>query len=79
MSKQIVLTLVGIGLGLSTQSAFAGQCRDIKTGPIMGQGTAEWLCPQVCERLGLDWNGQWKTIEYERVSVCGCCPREIAP
>lgn len=44
--------------------------RSVEAGPIWNQADAEAKCPRVCrpER----WNGQWRTTDPGRMSVCSC-------
>lgn len=48
-------------------------CTDIKAGPIWNNQEAESRCPGVCEKVDLNWNGQWTTTKPAEQSVCGCC------
>jgi len=45
--------------------------RDVQAGPIWNQADAEAKCPQVC-RPPERWNGQWRTTDPGRMSVCSC-------
>ncbi len=44
---------------------------DIKAGPIYHQGEANEKCPNVCQWYN-GWNGNWTTIQWGGMSVCGC-------
>ncbi|OUS23834.1 hypothetical protein A9Q99_26895 [Gammaproteobacteria bacterium 45_16_T64] len=43
---------------------------DIKAGPIWSHSHAIQACPQATKHYG-GWNGQWRTIEWGKMSVCG--------
>lgn len=45
--------------------------RDFPAGPLFNQEEANQRCPRVCAVHGR-WNGQWRTTEPGRMSVCGC-------
>jgi hypothetical protein len=45
---------------------------DVPAGPIWNQEDAETKCPIVCASYGGEWNGQWKTVVENKMSVCGC-------
>jgi hypothetical protein len=45
---------------------------DEEAGPIWDQQDAERKCPGVCSSHDGLWNGQWRTTEPGRMSVCGC-------
>lgn len=45
---------------------------DIPAGPIRNQNDAETKCPIVCAAHSGKWNGQWKTVVDNKMSVCGC-------
>lgn len=56
-------------LGLATQQS----CQDLPAGPLFNQQDAEATCPKVCSAAEDDWNGQWTTTVFGKMSVCGCC------
>jgi len=45
---------------------------EIDPGPLWNSGDAQGRCPQLCSRTGGQWNGQWRTTEPGRMSVCDC-------
>lgn len=54
-----------------TPSSFPGQWVD--AGPLWNQFDAQNKCPDVCKRSnGRAWDGNWKTTEPGRASVCSC-------
>lgn len=56
-------------LGLATQQS----CQDLPAGPLLNQQQAETTCPNICSTTEDEWNGQWTTTVYGKMSVCGCC------
>ena len=44
----------------------------IEAGPIWSNNHAQSVCPKVCSRSEMDWNGQWWTTVQGRMSVCQC-------
>lgn len=48
----------------------AGQWKE--AGPLFNQPDAERKCPDVCARSGGKWDGNWKTTQPGRMSVCSC-------
>jgi hypothetical protein len=42
----------------------------VEAGPIWSQSDAQKKCPEVAERNGGTWNGQWRTTVPGRMSVC---------
>jgi ribosome modulation factor len=48
-----------------------GEARDVEAGPIWNQADAEMKCPAVAAAARGRWNGQWRTTEQGRMSVCG--------
>lgn len=66
---------------------FGAAARDYPAGPIWNQADAQRKCPAVCARAGRTWDGNWRTTEFGRMSVCNCvreerreaCPRIYAP
>lgn len=45
---------------------------DVPAGPIWNNDDAEEKCPIVCASSGGEWNGQWRTVVKDKMSVCGC-------
>jgi hypothetical protein len=45
---------------------------DTNAGPIWNQEDAQAKCPGVCTGASGVWNGQWKTTDPGKMSVCGC-------
>jgi hypothetical protein len=41
-------------------------------GPLFSQFDAQNKCPGVCQASGREWDGNWKTTEPGRMSVCAC-------
>jgi hypothetical protein len=48
-------------------------CADVDAGPIWNNQQAGQVCPGVCSKVALQWNGQWTTTQQGVMSVCGCC------
>lgn len=46
--------------------------REISAGPIWNNIDSQNKCPRVCTDVGGIWNGQWRTVEPGRNSVCEC-------
>lgn len=46
--------------------------KDIEAGPIWDNEDAQRKCPQTCGSKDGKWNGQWRTTEWGKMSVCGC-------
>ena len=45
----------------------------VEAGPLFSQFDAQSKCPNVCQRSGGGtWDGNWKTTEPGRMSVCSC-------
>ena len=44
---------------------------DVNAGPIWNQADAQNKCPSTCNAVKGQWNGQWRTIDFNN-SVCGC-------
>ena len=66
-----ILVAVFIGLGLSGQV----EAKQVKTGPIWSNDHAKKVCPKVCNVSNRAWNGHWKTIKWNKLSVCTCKPK----
>lgn len=45
---------------------------DVPCGPIWNNEDAQKKCPIVCAARMGKWNGQWKTVVPNEMSVCGC-------
>lgn len=60
-------------IGCSASFAVSSQAfaLDIKAGPIMNNDEAKVKCPVAAQVYGVEWNGQWKTTETGKMSVCG--------
>lgn len=57
-------------LALAAGHAFGAE---VPAGPIWNDGDAREKCPGVCTSAGGQrWNGQWRTTETGRMSVCSC-------
>jgi hypothetical protein len=41
-------------------------------GPLFNNMDAQNKCPEVCQRTGGNWDGNWKTTQPGRMSVCSC-------
>lgn len=63
--RAVVLTIAV--LALHTQPVRADW---VSAGPIWNDVDAQRKCPGVCGRDG--WDGNWKTVEMGRNSVCRC-------
>ena len=61
-----LLSIVFIFFICGTAPAF-----DVKAGPLYNQFDANQKCPNVCNWYG-GWNGNWNTISWATMSVCGC-------
>jgi len=44
----------------------------LEAGPISSNSDANTKCPNRCNPLNMDWNGQWWTTVPNRMSVCEC-------
>ena len=53
-------------VGVNSASAL-----DVKAGPIWNDGDAKEKCPVATAAVGGTWNGQWRTTEWGKMSVCG--------
>jgi hypothetical protein len=71
LRKLIALPVVIVSLGLVSGLAPLAQAHDVEAGPIWNQGDAQEKCPKVC-RPPEHWNGQWRTTDPGKMSVCGC-------
>lgn len=45
---------------------------DVPAGPIWNQEDAKVKAPLACASYGGTWNGQWKTVIENQMSVVGC-------
>jgi Mannan-binding protein len=54
----------------ATNAAPPKQTQDVAVGPIFNQGEAKAKCDGGLAKIR--WNGQWRTTEPGRMSVCGC-------
>ncbi len=48
-----------------------GSANDANAGPIWSNNDAPGKCPPACQYYQ-GWNGQWRTTEPGKMSVCGC-------
>lgn len=48
-------------------------CKDFGIGPIWNHLDATVKCPKICKSYDRKWNGNWKTVVFNKLSVCGCC------
>ena len=53
--------------------------RSIEAGPIWSNDHAQRVCPRVCDRNDMDWQGQWWTTRQGQMSVCQCEDRYNTP
>ncbi len=52
----------------------------VEAGPLFSQFDAQNKCPNVCQRSGGGtWDGNWKTTEPGRMSVCSCGGQRLSP
>ena len=52
----------------------------VDAGPLFSQFDAQNKCPDVCKRGGgRTWDGNWKTTEPGRMSVCSCGGQRQTP
>lgn len=65
-SMKILLALL---LTLTFSEAYS---RDIQAGPIWSNQHAQQVCPRVCSNQGMTWDGNWRTTQWGRMSVCSC-------
>jgi hypothetical protein len=71
--RNIVLSgLLSMVLFSMSHFAFA-ECADINAGPIWNNEDAKSKCAVVCDKHHLTWDGNWRTVEWNKMSVCGCC------
>ncbi len=84
--KQLAWTVAAVAVFLVLQSgaAVAGAtCSpgtvDQEAGPIWDNEDAKTKCPATCEKNNGSWNGQWRTTEWGKMSVCGCqeCCKDV--
>ena len=68
LSLSIAAWLIGVVL----PSAAVAQSRTIavEAGPIWSHADAEKKCPEISERNGGVWTGEWRTTVPGRMSVC---------
>ena len=60
--------------------ARGGNAQWADAGPLWNQMDAQTKCPDVCRRSGgRTWDGNWKTTEPGRASVCSCQGAGAAP
>lgn len=51
-----------------------------EAGPLFNQMDAQNKCPGVCQQSGgRAWDGNWKTTQPGRMSVCGCAGQASLP
>jgi hypothetical protein len=50
----------------------------LEAGPIWSGADANTKCPNVCNPINMNWNGQWWTTVPGSMSVCQCAPRAPA-
>lgn len=51
-----------------------------EAGPLFNQMDAQNKCPGVCQQSGgRAWDGNWKTTQPGRMSVCSCASQGVAP
>ena len=72
--RNIKYFLIGFALCSST---YYSKAIDINAGPIMDNKHAQKICPKICSKQNLVWNGNWLTTEFGRMSVCGCDPKNV--
>jgi len=53
-------------VGVNSASAL-----EVKAGPILSNEQAKLKCPVATAAVGGTWNGQWRTTEWGKMSVCG--------
>ena len=53
-------------VGVNSASAL-----EVKAGPILSNNDAKSKCPVATAAVGGTWNGQWRTTEWGKMSVCG--------
>ena len=46
--------------------------RDAGDGPIWSTADAQQKCPNICDRQGRTWTGDWTTVVQGQSSVCRC-------
>jgi hypothetical protein len=68
-----MLALVSLAhVALAADAAAPAKSCDVNAGPIWNQQDAETKCPKTCGNGWGAWNGQWKTTQPGKMSVCGC-------
>ena len=57
-----------------------GNSQWAEAGPLFNNMDAQSKCPGVCQqRGGRKWDGNWKTTQPGRMSVCSCAGQGMAP
>jgi mRNA-degrading endonuclease RelE of RelBE toxin-antitoxin system len=72
--NKFLLSLGSILVCSSALVSFSGKAlaKDVNAGPIWNNIDAKAKCPKVCTKVNCKWNGQWKTTQFNKNSVCGC-------
>lgn len=76
-SNAVFAAFSGVTLCLMAAVAAPAAAIDRNAGPIWNNADAGRKCPGVCAPMR--WNGQWRTVQTGRMSVCGCVPRAAPP
>ena len=56
-------------------ASFSPAAIDVEAGPIWDNDEAQEKCKAACASAGREWNGQWRTTQFGRMSVCGCAAK----
>jgi hypothetical protein len=76
-SIKLFLAVIAAALSL-TLAAAPSFAVDVNAGPIWNNDDAQTKCPQVCGGRA-NWDGNWRTTEFGRNSVCACRAAAGAP
>ena len=76
IQKKILLGLSLVAIASSALlSATPAIADDIIAGPIFNNNDAKAKCTFFAIRGGRKWNGQWRTLNPGKTSLCGLLPR----
>jgi hypothetical protein len=60
------------GTATSVCDCDGGGSQWMEAGPLFNNMEAQGRCPGVCQQAGRTWDGNWKTTQPGRMSVCSC-------
>lgn len=76
-SIKLFLAVIAAALSL-TLAASPSFAVDVNAGPIWNNDDAQTKCPQICGGRQ-NWDGNWRTTEFGRNSVCSCRAAAASP